>query len=156
MDALLVGLYFVAVLAAAVVAGGQLFCLLAVLPALPKFSEPVSVRVHQEALTFRPHVYLRATAATALAATALLLILQHQRLDLSYALTAAGFLAVLVSGFISARFEWPINDEINSWGPDGVGANYGALRQRWDAKHQLRTVLSITALACFIGAVLTR
>jgi hypothetical protein len=156
MELLLDGLYFVTVFASAIVAGGQLFCLLAVLPAMPKWSDEMGVRVHQEALTFRPHTYLKRVALSALAAALLLLFLQHQRLGASYGATVIGFLCMAASGFISARFEWPINDEINSWGTGPIGANYAVLRSSWDSRHRLRTVLSVTALVCFVMAVLLR
>jgi hypothetical protein len=155
LDALIDLAGVVMLVGAAVVAGGQLFCLLALLPALPEFPQEMSVRVHQRAMTFRPHHYLRVAGAITIvsSAAALILILIEDDTWAARILVAAGLATTVLSGITSTR-EWPINDEINSWeGREPDLARYGALRRKWDDQHRVRTVLSGIALVCFAVAV---
>lgn len=155
MDAVIDILGLVTVTGSATVAGGQIFCLLAVLPALPSFSQDMSARVHQEALTDRPHRYLRAASIVTIVSTAALLVLLFGEDD-SWAariLFCGGLAAMLVSGVASSR-EWPINDEINAWGDSPVLDRYAVLREKWDSQHRFRTLLSVISLLCFITGLL--
>lgn len=156
MDALIDLAGIAMLVSSAVVAGGQVFCLLAVLPALPEFSGEMSVRVHQRAMTFRPHRYLKVAGALAIVASAaaLVLILVEDDSWASRTLVAIGLATAVTSGLISTR-EWPINEEINSWeGREPDLARYATLRRKWDVQHKARTVLSVIALVSFSLAIL--
>jgi len=146
---------FAVVMASAVVAGGQLFCLVAVLPALSGWSSELSAIVHRDALTDRPHRFLRtfAMASVVSAIAFLTLLVIDDGFSLAAALAATGLLAALVSGAISSR-EWPINEEIKSWGDAPDLARYTELRRIWDVRHVRRTWLSTFALAAFLAAAL--
>lgn len=148
-------LYVINLLAAALLAGGQAFMLLTVVPARRAWSPAVAVRVHQDALTHRPDRVLRPCALAALATAVALLFLQRAGV-LVTALTAAGLLGQLVNAVISGRFEAPMNREFNSWSAEAVPDRYPALRDDWDRKHQLRTVASVLSLACFVLAAVLR
>lgn len=155
MDALIDLAGIVTLLAAAIVAGGQVFCMLALLPALPEFTGEMSVRVHQRAMTFRPHNYLRVAGGIAIlaSAVALILILVEDDGWGARTLMAIGVVATIFSSAVSTR-EWPINEEINSWeGRQPDLERYPTLRRKWDVQHRLRTVVSLIALVCFAAAV---
>ena len=156
MDALIDLLGLVAVLAAATLAGGQIFCALAILPALPEFPPEMSARVHQRAMTFRPHRYLRVAGAIAIlsgAATLILLVVEDDA-TAAIVLVGIGVGLSIVSAVMSSR-EWPINEEITSWeGGEPDLDRYAVLRAKWDRQHYIRTVLSVTALICFTVAAL--
>jgi hypothetical protein len=153
VEALIDVLRSVNLVAIAIVAGGQLFCLLAVLPAMHGWTGEMSAKVHQDALTHRPHRYLRAVSAVAgLSAIALLvLILVEDETAATRVLTALALVVTLISGAISSR-EWPINEEINSWGDQPKLERYAVLRRTWDYRHVLRTWLSMLALILFVVA----
>lgn len=156
MDVLIDVTGLVAILAAATLAGGQIFCALAILPALPELPPEMSVRVHQRAMTFRPHRYLRVAGALAIlssAATLILIIIEDDNVG-SIVLVAIGLATSLTSALMSSR-EWPINEEISSWeGRDPDLERYAVLRDKWDRQHYIRTVLSVTALVGFALAAL--
>jgi hypothetical protein len=148
-------LYVVNLLAAAILAGGQVFMLVTVVPARRAWSPGVAVRVHQDALTHRPDRVLRPCALVAIVTAALLLALGRAG-PFATALIGAGLLGQLVNAVISARFEAPLNREINGWSADAVPERYPALRDDWDRKHRLRTLASVLALACLVVALLLR
>lgn len=146
---------FVAVTASAIVAGGQLFCLVAVLPAMPGWPSDMSAIVHRDALTDRPHHFLRAFAMLMIASAVPTLVLMIIDGDswLAVVIFAAGLAAALVSTGISSR-EWPINEEIKSWGDAPKTDRYAELRRLWDLRHVRRTWLSTFAFAAFVAGVL--
>lgn len=154
MDAVIDLAGIVTLLAAATLAGGQVFCLLALIPALPEFPGEMSARVHQRAMTFRPHGYLRVAGAITIvsSATALVLILVEDDSWAARTLMAIGVATTILSGAVSSR-EWPINDEINSWEDQPNLERYPTLRRKWDTQHKVRTVLSIIAMASFAAVV---
>ena len=156
MDVLIDLAGLMALLAASTLAGGQIFCALAILPALPELGPETSVRVHQRAMTFRPHRYLRVAGAIAILAGAatLVLIIVEDDSAATIALVAIGVALSIVSAVMSSR-EWPINEEITSWeGGEPDLERYAALRAKWDRQHYIRTVLSVTGLVCFAVAAL--
>jgi hypothetical protein len=150
-------LQFVVVVSAAIVAGGQLFCLLAVLPAMryDGWDLGFSVKVHQDALTVRPHRYLRVAGAFPIFGAIAILAIERS-LDLAMVLTMLGLALSLVNAVVSSR-EWPINDEINSWrsNPGPAAERYPVLRRKWDVQHLIRTTASLLAMALFsVAAIL--
>lgn len=149
-------LQFVVVVAAGIVAGGQLFCLLAVLPAMryDGWDLGFSVKVHQDALTVRPHRYLRVAGAFPIFGAIAVLAIEGS-LELAMVFTIVGLVLSVVNAVVSSR-EWPINDEINSWrsNPGPAAERYPALRRKWDVQHLIRTIASLLALAFFSVAVI--
>lgn len=138
---------------AGIIAGGQAFCLVALVRSLPEYAPATSVFVHQHSMTDRPHYFLRAVGVIVIltgAALVVLLILDGQTLRL--ALTAAALAATVVSGVLSTR-EWPINEEIKSWGAEPRLDRYAVLRRTWDSRHVKRTWLSVAAFVLFASAI---
>lgn len=142
--------------AASIAAGGQLFCLVAVVPALKKWPSQMSVQVHRDAMTTRPDALMKPMAITAGASAAALLILQRNPASPAARMTALGLAGVLVNGFISARWEWPINQAITATPAESVPVDYDTMRRTWDTKHALRTAASTVAMLAFILAGLDR
>jgi uncharacterized membrane protein len=141
---------------AGIEAGGQLFCLVALVPALKLWPTQMGVRVHQDALTVRPESLMKPTGIVAATSAAGLLLLNHNPKSRVAHMTLLGLIGVLVNGFISARWEWPVNDAINAAPGETVPENYAAMRRTWDTKHAMRTVASSAALLTFILASLER
>lgn len=138
---------------AGILAGGQAFCLVALVRSLPEYDPAISAFVHQHSMTDRPHHFLRAVAVTVMlsaAALVVLLALDDQILPLAF--TAAALAATIVSGAISSR-EWPINEEIKSWGAQPKLDRYAVLRRTWDSRHVKRTWLSLAAFVLFAVAL---
>jgi hypothetical protein len=139
--------------AAAFLAGGQMFCKIAVLPALPGFPPAMSARVHADALTDRPHLFLRAWGIVeVLTGVALVALLAVHGVTPALVLTAVGLALTVVSGLVSTK-EWPINEEIKSWGLEPKLDRYAELRRLWDLRHVRRTWLSLAALVSFAAAM---
>jgi hypothetical protein len=147
-------LLFIAVVAQAVQVGGQIFVLLAVIPALPEFPLETSARFHQRAMTFRPHNYLRIAGGTPVPASVAILIIQGE-FPFEMVLVAIGLVCCLFNLYWSWR-EWPINDEVNSWGtdPEPVREKYPALRAQWDRQHVIRTIGATVGLLAFVLAAI--
>jgi hypothetical protein len=81
----------------------------------------------------------------------LLLVAQRNHKTLPGIFNLVGLAAQLVNTFISARWEWPINDAILTWSSESETPpeNYEEMRQTWDEMHFWRLVGSVTAFACF-------
>jgi hypothetical protein len=144
---------YIALLGGAIVAGGQLFCLLAVIPSFGDWSPRMGVSVHQSALSERPHRYLRVVSALTFVFAIATIAIEHST-DGAIVLTAIAAVLSIFNGIYSQR-EWPINHEIDSYGEapsDEQVTRYGDLRRQWDEQHLIRTVASLTALACFGAA----
>ena len=155
MDVLIDIAGFTAVVATAVVAGGQLFCLVSLLGAMPGWAPEMSAIVHRDAMTDRPHNFLRVFAMISLVGALALLGLMIVDDDswFAIAVVAVGTLAAIISSLISSR-EWPINEEIKSWGDAPKVDRYAELRRLWDLRHVRRTWLSTLALAAFVIGIL--
>jgi hypothetical protein len=144
---------FVTLACSAIVAGGQLFCLLAVVPAFPDWPRDFGPAVHQAALSVRPHRYLRVVSAIMLV-TGLATVLIEWSTDTPVVLAGIGWALALASSLISSR-EWPINHEIDSWGEsrsEDQLRRWDVLRKKWDDQHLVRTIISLASLAFFMAA----
>lgn len=153
MEAVLDALRVVNLAGAGLLAGGQMFCLVAVLPAMAGWPGEMSSAVHRDALTDRPHHFLRVVAATTLVSAIAVLVLLIVDGDNAQTITvmAIGVALTAVSSRISSQ-EWPINEEIKSWKDDPKLDRYAELRRLWDTRHLRRTWLSTAALVAFVIA----
>ena len=150
-------LQFVAITAMALTAGGQIFCTRSLIQALPAYSTEVSVQVHQESMTWRPDSYLKrvATLGTAVPFVIVVLIVIDGDVDVvPMVLTLVAGLLGAFQGYVTVHYEWPINNEVNSWGSGPVPDRYAEMRKEWDDKHVVRTVASTLALACLTAAAI--
>ena len=157
MMSVLQALAFVNLFAAALGAGGQVFCLRTLIPARRAWPPDMGARVHQDAMTALPDSYMKPASAIALVTALLIAGLEAARPGPALVLMLLGAAGQAVNAVISARWEWPINREIVGWGSGPVPAErYSAVRRTWDEKHLWRTIASSFALACFILACLFR
>lgn len=154
MRALLVVLQWINLVAIAMGAGGQVFCLRSLLPARRQWPPEMAVKVHQDAMTALPDLYLKPMFAVSMVTG--LAIASLERSGWPTVLSVLGALATAATAFISARWEWPINAEIISWGQGPVPDRYPTMRDTWDEKHRWRTTTSLFALACFVLATILR
>jgi hypothetical protein len=142
---------------AGIAAGAQLFVLLTIVPARKHWPPKVGAQVHQTALTHPAERYLRPTNMVSVITGVLLMLLQRNHETLPGMLNILGIGAGVVNGIISARWEWPINDEINTWSMDApIPDTYTELRDTWDRHHLQRTILTLTALFSFALAGVAR
>lgn len=154
MTIVLEALQWLNLMAAALGAGGQLFVLLTVVRAHRHWPPALSAKVHRDAFTVLPDIYMKPVAGIALLTA--VAIAGLERSGVPTALMLAGALGQAANGIISARWEWPINNEVNSWAEGVVPDHYPRLRDAWNQKHAWRTIASLIALACFILAAILR
>ena len=142
---------------AGLVAGAQTFVMLALIPAMRGWPSAQSARLHRDGMITAPETYLRPTAATSMVTAVLLMILQRNHETLPGMFNLVGLAAQLANTFISARWEWPINNELLTWSSasETAPANYEELRETWDRMHFWRLLGSVGALACFALAAVT-
>lgn len=144
---------YITLVTGALVAGGQLFCLLAVIPAFGDWRAEQGVHVHQAALSERPHRYLRVLSPIAVFGALATVAIEHST-EAAVILTAVGLVFSIFNGVYSQR-EWPINHEIDDFGADPSAEQverYKGLRETWDKQHVVRTVATNAALLCFAAA----
>jgi uncharacterized membrane protein len=63
------------------------------------------------------------------------------------------FVAALV---ITLFIEVPIDNQIKTWTPDAIPAEWKAIRDRWQFYHTDRTFLSLAGIGCYLMAVIKR
>ncbi len=157
MRILFQALQFVNLFAAALVSGGQIFCLRALLPARQAWPPELGAKVHQDAMTVRPDSYIKPAAAIAMLTALLITGLEVTRPGPALVLSALASLGLIAVAVISVRWEFPINREINSWRGSAVPVDrYLTVRNTWDEKHLWRTIASTFALTCLILACIVR
>jgi hypothetical protein len=151
-------LQFANLVTAALAAGGQLFCLQTLVAARKEWSPELGTKVHQDAMTERPDVYMKKVSGVALFSGLILggLDMASNGVGPVGALYLAGALGQVANAVISVRWEWPVNREFNSWKNGPVLERYTIIRDSWDEKHAWRTYASMLALACFVVATLLR
>jgi hypothetical protein len=139
------------IVGAGLVAGAQVFVMLALIPAMKGWPSTTSARLHRDAMITAPETYLRPSAATSMVTAVLLMLLQRNHKTLPGIFNLAGLAAQLVNTFISARWEWPINNEILTWSSDSEipPENYEEMRETWDQMHFWRLLGSVAAFVCF-------
>ena len=157
MTIVLQALQFVNLFAGALGAGGQVFCLRTLIPARRSWTPELGAKVHQDAMTVLPDTYMKPASGIALVTALLIAGLEAGQAGPALVLTLLGAGGQAANAVISARWEWPINHEINGWKGGAVPAErYGTVRATWDEKHLWRTIASSFALVCFILACLLR
>ena len=147
------------IVSAGLVAGAQVFVMLALIPAMKGWPITASARLHRDAMITAPETYLRPSAATSMVTAGLLMVVLRNHKTLPGALTVVGLAAQLVNTFISARWEWPINNTILTWSSESETPpeNYEEMRKTWDEMHFWRLVGSVSAFVCFaLAGVLER
>jgi hypothetical protein len=158
MRVLLDALQAVALATAAILAGAQIYVAVGVVPAMREFPTAMSVRLHQELLTWRPgRVFKPATTVVVLATLLSLIATPFVSGDHpvpTALLTAVALVLLTVYAVFTLRFEFPINRQVRSWGDDPPPATYPELRAHWDARQRIKMICVSVAFAFILLAVM--
>ena len=73
---------------------------------------------------------------------------------LTFWFTVAGLSCIVTMLAISLLGNVPINKQVISWDPESPPDDWLRLRKRWDNLHQIRILLDVIALICFLLGVL--
>ena len=87
--------------------------------------------------------------------SALILIVLLPRRSAAFSLAIAGFLLMICALIVTLTVEVPIDNQIKVWTVATLPADWHALRQRWEFYHELRTFVSIAALASVTASALS-
>ena len=157
MFILLLLLHFVNIVAAAVLAGGQLCVLLVIVPTKRKFATPTSVEVHNAMLGHQIDGYMKPTGIIGALAATSILVLSFE--NLSHAAIAfigvelMAFLGVLIT---SRFFNVKTNAMMADWSLDAIPGDYAKIRARWDRVHAIRTCCGCLVLAAAVSVLLAQ
>jgi uncharacterized membrane protein len=97
-------------------------------------------------------VLMPAALLSALISTVLLLRRGQTRRSV---FTVSAFVLLLVAMIITLIVNVPIDRQIQSWTTTTLPADWSAIRDRWELYHGLRTLVSLTALACLFASTLS-
>jgi uncharacterized membrane protein len=75
---------------------------------------------------------------------------------LSFYLLIAASICIVLTVLITVFGNWPINNQIITWGLNSPPSNWTELRDEWWRFHVARAVMMIAALSCLILAALLR
>lgn len=139
-------LLYAATAAAAVVAGGQLFVLVTVIPVKRRWPEGFAQKVHHDLLSDPADHFLRPMLTVAFA-LALIAFAVHHAFDgagVANLVALAGCVGVMVTSF---RVNFPVNRAVAQLPENG---DYLGIAGRWERGHLIRTgcgTLAFLALA---------
>lgn len=71
-------------------------------------------------------------------------------------LSAVACLLIVIALLVTLLVEVPIDNQIRTWTPETVPADWTTLRARWQVFHTARTFVSLASLGCLIASVLSR
>jgi hypothetical protein len=146
---LVVSLQDLAVLAAALLAGGQIFVLFVVLRTMRNMDPLDSLHLHQKMLsTDYPDAYIQ-PAGIAMVVLGAILLGVEERTAANVALTAVPMACIGCIIALTRTTNRPINRKLATWS-DGEVGRYAAVRRRWDRTHACRTFLGTTGLVAYV------
>lgn len=138
-----------AIVAAALVAGGQIFVLFVVARTMRALPTLDSLRLHQRMLsTDYPDAYIQPAGIMVAVLGAVLLGLERSTVanDVFTAIPIAAIATIVV---LTRTINRPINRRLATWTEADLPA-YPAVRRRWDVGHAFRTLCGTTALVSYI------
>ena len=158
MTALTEVLRFINLLAAAVVAGGQICVLLVIIPTKRRFETCVSVMVHNAMLGHQIDYYMKPCGITSgLTAVLILALVGLRYYDLPgvswvfYGIGMAGTMGVIVC---SRFFNVVTNRMMAQWDLENIPDNYPEIRRKWDLVHTIRASCGTLAFTGYTIATL--
>ena len=138
-----------AVLAAALLAGGQIFVLFVVLRTMRHVELLDSFHLHQRMLsTDYPDTYIQPSGILMFVLGAVLLAVEP-RSTANVIFTVIPMVCIACIVVLTRAINRPINRTLGTW-TDVNLAGYPALRRRWDRGHVVRALCGTTALISFI------
>jgi len=147
-------LRFINLFCAGLIAGGQVFVLLVVLPVMRRWPVAMAVRTHQMMLFGTPDKYI-VPSAIACPLSAIAILLLRQRLNLSSLFDIIGVLSAAGLTVASVAFAEPLSRRLLECSSEAVPGTYVDVQQRWDRVHAIRTVAALLMMMSFIIATLT-
>jgi hypothetical protein len=149
-------LNFINILSTAVIAGGQFFALLVIVPTKRRFPIPVSVQVHNAMLGHQTDFFMKPAGLISILLAVLLFVTNYERLPIVavvfLVLELVGVAGVIVT---SRYFNVRTNAMMLTWSLDAIPANYPEVRATWDKVHTIRTCFGILCLVGAAGAALS-
>ena len=138
-----------AIVAAALVAGGQIFVLFVVVRTMRAGGTLDSLRLHQRMLsTDYPDTYIQPAGIAVAVLGAVLLGLERSTVA-NDVFTAIPIAAIVVIVILTRTINRPINRRLAAWTEADLPA-YPAVRRRWDRGHAVRTLCGTIALVSYI------
>ena len=149
MNDLVVSLQDLAVLAAALLAGGQIFVLFVVLRTARNISTLDSLHLHQSMLsTDYPDAYIQPAGILMVLLGAILLGIER-RTTANVVLTVIPMVCIGTIIVLTRLINRPINRQLGTW-TDADVDRYPPVRRRWDRGHAVRALCGTTALISYI------
>jgi hypothetical protein len=149
MSDLVVSLQDLGVVAAALVAGGQIFVLFVVLRTMRHMSALDSFHLHQKMLsTDYPDVYIQPSGIVVFVLGAVLLGIEN-RTTANVVLTALPMASIACIVVLTRLINRPINRALGTW-TDADVDKYPAMRRRWDRSHALRATCGTIAFVSYV------
>ena len=143
---------------AGILTGAQIYVAVSVIPAMREFSPELSVRLHQELLTWRPGRAYKPLTSIALAAAlgSVIVIPFVDDVDLAatMALWGLALVALSIYAYITLGLEFPINREVRSWERGTVPDGYAELRAHWDSRQRTKVLLVGFAFVCSVAGMM--
>ena len=162
-------IHFINLFAAAIVAGGQTYVFMVLIPTKRRFTDRTSVEVHNAMLGHQTDYYMKpagivsglsgalALALAILAAFEVASGLEAFRLPVvSVVFLCLGLLGTLGVAITSRYFNVPTNAMMLTWSLDAIPANYPEIRRHWDLVHTIRASCGVTAFTSYLIAALAR
>jgi anthrone oxygenase-like protein len=138
-----------AVLAAALLAGGQIFVLFVVLRTMRHMRTLDSFHLHQAMLsTDYPDAYIQPAGIVMFILGAILLGLER-RTTANVVLTVIPMVCIATIIVLTRTNNRPINRKLGTW-TDADVERYPPVRRRWDVSHAFRTLCGTTGLVAYI------
>jgi uncharacterized membrane protein len=137
---------------AAMMTGGLVMVLLAVIPTFHRLPDDLAVQLHREVDHYIDVPLPIFTVLTVL--TAIPLLFASGLTSLSQVLIGVAAGASVVVAVSSHLINRPMNQRLRGWGDRVDAAEYAELRRRWDLAHGWRTFAGLVALICLIIALI--
>jgi apolipoprotein N-acyltransferase len=148
-------LLVIAAFAAGLVAGGQLFVLIAIVPLRRRWPDAIVIPVHQDLLAITADKWLRPVLGVAFTTGIAALAVHHDVDGVSGVSMIVALVACAGVMVMSFRFNFPLNRRVAELERAESGGAYAELGRRWDVAHGARTAFGTIAFAAFLLAVAT-
>ena len=149
MSDLVVSLQDLGVVAAALVAGGQIFVLFVVIRTARNMNLLDSFHLHQKMLsTDYPDVYIQPSGILVVVLGAVLLGIER-RTTANVVLTVVPMAAIACIIVLTRLINRPINRALGTWSDEDVD-RYPAMRRRWDRSHAARATCGTVAFVSYV------
>jgi hypothetical protein len=139
-------------LLAAMMTGGLVMVMVAVIPTFHRLPAPLAVHLHREVDRFIDVPLPIFTVLTVL--TAIPLLFDDNLSHAGKILVAVAMGAAVVVAVSSHLINRPMNQRLRQWDTEAVPDEYGPLRRRWDLAHAWRTFAGVASLVCLITSML--